>query len=134
VLSDVKDLRDSQIAIAEGTYVDNASSLVLSQAGASGVIGTSRVSSGQSIATEHEALKPDSNTNLIAQRTLIPAVRHGVFDLEQGNEIELVTKVFAVSTPLSKGIRVERWLDVPNVCLRGQESKAGSGDVMVLDE
>jgi hypothetical protein len=134
VLSDVKNLSDSWIGLAEGTHTDNAGSLVLSPAGASGIVGATRVSSGQNITTEHEALKPDSNTNLIAQRTLIPVVKHEVLDLEEGSEVELVTKVFAVSTPLSKEIRVERWLDVPNVVLRGQESKAGSGDGIVLDE
>ncbi|KAL2838063.1 hypothetical protein BJX68DRAFT_279916 [Aspergillus pseudodeflectus] len=134
MLSDVKSLSTSQVGIVEGAYADNASSLVLSPAGASGVVGTTRVSTGQNVTTEHEALKPDSNTNLVAQRTLIPAVKHEVFDLEQGSEIELVTRVFAVSTPLSKEIRLERWLDVPSVVVRGQESAVGGGDALILDE
>jgi hypothetical protein len=134
VLSDVKEVSGEQIGTAEGAYADNASSLVLSPAGASGVVGTTRVSTSQNVTTEHEALKPDSNTNLIAQRTLIPAAKHEVFDLEQGREIELVTRVFAVSTPLSKAIRVERWLDVPSVVVRGQESAVGGGDTIILDE
>ncbi|KAL3442740.1 hypothetical protein BJX65DRAFT_321142 [Aspergillus insuetus] len=134
VLSDVRNLSDSRIGVAEGIHADDTGSLILSPAGASGIVGTARASSGQNITTEHEALKPDSNTNLIAQRTLIPVIKHEIFDLEPGDEIELVTKAFSVSTPLSKEVRVERWLDAPNVVVRGQESKAGSGDVILLNE
>ncbi|KAL3461895.1 hypothetical protein BJX64DRAFT_288851 [Aspergillus heterothallicus] len=135
VLSDLKNISDSQIGVPQGIFTSKEGAIVLSPAGASGVVGTARVSSGQNVSTEYEALKPDSNTNLIAQRTLIPVVKHEVFDLDQGSEVELVTHVFAVSTPLSGESRVERWQDGPQVRMRdqGRGSTEVDEDVILLE-
>ncbi|KAL2810506.1 hypothetical protein BJX63DRAFT_401706 [Aspergillus granulosus] len=134
VLSDVNELSGSRIGTAQGIYTDASGALVLSPCGASGVVGTARVFSGSDVTTEHDALKPDSNTNLIAQRTLIPTVRHRVFDFEEGSAIELVTHVFAVSTPLSREVGAERWLDVPRVNVGGQKPSKANADLIFLED
>lgn len=102
---------DGDIGLVEGVHVCKDSVLVLSAAGASGVRGIARGKTE----TEHEALKPDSNTNLMAQRTLIPVVRHEV----DGQEVVLVTAVFAVATTQDHSQRSlrERWMDFPRVDL-----------------
>ncbi|KAL2845486.1 hypothetical protein BJY01DRAFT_181580 [Aspergillus pseudoustus] len=134
ILSDLNEVGDQRIGEAQGIHTNSTSTLVLSHAGASGVVGTARVSSGLNVTTEHEALKPDSNTNLIAQRTLIPVVKHEVFDFEEGNELELVTHIFAASTPLSHETGIEGWLDVPRVNVRVRASADGEEDFILLHD
>ncbi|GFF32206.1 streptothricin hydrolase [Aspergillus udagawae] len=99
------------IGVCEGVHVSQDRVLVLSAAGASGVRG---MAMGR---TEHEALKPDSNTNLMAQRTLIPVVRHEI-DCDS-QQVVLVTAVFAVATTQDQSHRSlrERWKDFPRVVL-----------------
>lgn len=61
-------------------------------------------------------LKPKPNTSLMRNRTLVPVVEH-VLDVREGEEIILVTKVFAISSGANAGWRrpgktlAERWLD-----------------------
>ncbi|KAL4915256.1 hypothetical protein BDW62DRAFT_219457 [Aspergillus aurantiobrunneus] len=116
----------------EGVYTSTDKALVLSQAGASGVVATA--SRAGCVPVQHEAMKPDSNTNIVAQRTLIPVVRCQALDFGPADGIVLVTRVFAVAAtkgrPSSQRTLRERWLDVPRVRM-GQE---GGEDAIVLDE
>lgn len=115
----------------EGIYATATKALVLSSAGASGVVATAKRSGfGPFTCVEHEAMKPDSNTNIQAQRSLIPAVRCEVFDVEVEEEIVLVTSVFAVADPGVKDLR-ERWLDAPRVHL-GRLDAPSVEDAIVL--
>ncbi|KAL4866686.1 hypothetical protein BDV12DRAFT_210325 [Aspergillus spectabilis] len=130
------DLHGMEVGTGEGIFASATKALVISPAGASGVVGLARRITGSGITTKHEAMKPDSNTNLMAQRTLIPVTTHEVFDLESTDEIDLVTSVFATAIPISKVSRRtlrERWLDVPTLRVRGRES-AGDEDAIILDD
>ncbi|KAL4744756.1 hypothetical protein BDW72DRAFT_212201 [Aspergillus terricola var. indicus] len=143
VLSD-GNIEGASIGRSEGIYVSQSSALVLSQAGASGI-----VSAAVRRRPEYEAMKPDSNTNLLSQRTLVPVAKLGLLDVEAGEEIELVTRVFAISAKSLRGqpgasvpdgrggggiqrpMR-ERWLDVPKVQL-GDIPENGGEDVIALE-
>ncbi|KAL2867383.1 glycoside hydrolase family 154 protein [Aspergillus lucknowensis] len=131
---DALDNVDFGTGAGQGIYTSETGVLVVSHAGASGVVGSARVLSSTGTAdeaTEHEALKPDSNTNLMAQRTLIPVSRQEVFDFEEGSEIVLVTRVFA-QTSGGKGQQLrQRWLDVPRVRVDGLP--VDGEDVIILD-
>jgi hypothetical protein len=106
----------------EGIYASRTNAFVLSPAGASGVVGTAKRSGcGPFAFVEHEAMKPDSNTNITAQRTLISVVRCEVFDVAADEKIVLVTSVLAVAAPGVQEVR-ERWLDAPRVHLGESKS------------
>ncbi|CAG8950425.1 hypothetical protein HYFRA_00006919 [Hymenoscyphus fraxineus] len=92
----------------EGTWRDDSSCLILSGAGACGVCS---LMTGPIPGLTHRVvgslLKPDANTNLMAQRTVIPTIHH-CFELRTGDmegdnesygtdmEVWFVTGVFAV--------------------------------------
>ncbi|KFY04890.1 hypothetical protein O988_00440 [Pseudogymnoascus sp. VKM F-3808] len=120
----------------EGVYSSRTSALVLSAAGASGIRCISNQTSGGTVTTTHEAMKPDSNTNLISQRTLVPVATHEIFDLNSTSEIELVTSVFAISTPSdthsgSRTLR-ERYLDVPRIHIQGPQTSLESKEDSII--
>ena len=131
-------LLHTQIGHGEGVYSSGASALILSAAGVSGIRGTASQTTGAAIATVHDAMKPDSNTNLTAQRTLIPVTTHEIFDIDSISEIELVTSVFAIA--MSNDANVdgrtlrERWLDFPRIHIRGRESSLEANeDAIIFD-
>ncbi|KAH8692328.1 hypothetical protein BGW36DRAFT_327005 [Talaromyces proteolyticus] len=124
---------------SEGVYSSQNSTLVLSPAGASGIRGSaSAVAGNVSISTEHEAMKPDSNTNIAAQRTLIPVTSHEVFEVGSESEIELVTSVFAVQADAAQSSNVrslrDRWIDFPKVVMEGENLDPRNGDHFILFE
>ncbi|KAL5046303.1 hypothetical protein BDW71DRAFT_182561 [Aspergillus fruticulosus] len=152
------DIEGTNVGEGEGVYMSDSHALVLSQAGASGIISTAVrrranepgwSSSGPAVLIEHEAMKPDSNTNLVSQRTLIPVAKAGLFDIEAGEEIHLVTKVFSITakSPKAQGgesadrgrdgertqrsVR-ERWMDVPKLRIGGVSGEYGE-DAITLD-
>ncbi|KAL6234011.1 hypothetical protein BDW75DRAFT_251685 [Aspergillus navahoensis] len=159
VLSD-GDIEGTSIGEGEGVYVSDCHALVLSQAGASGVVCTALrrrsyepgwSSSGTAVLIEHEAMKPDSNTNLVSQRTLIPVAKVGALDIEAGEELHLITRVFATAAKSPKaqgpegesadggmdGERIlrsvrERWVDVPQFQIGGVSGEYDP-DVITLD-
>ncbi|KFY02973.1 hypothetical protein O988_01791 [Pseudogymnoascus sp. VKM F-3808] len=109
----------------EGIWEGDSACLVLSDAGASGVADLSAGSKRPSIdpiygghACRSQLLKPDSNTNLVAQRTLIPTLHHH-FHQVQGNSSEawLITGVFAVSSSsgLDRASIRKLWQDKPRL-------------------
>lgn len=99
----------------EGALESQDGALVLSNAGASGIrcISLNPESRG-------EVLKPDANTNLIWQRTLIPTIKT---DLEINDEVVLASAVFALSRTSDRQERYSQldiaalWNDVPNISL-----------------
>lgn len=90
---------------------DEESALIISRTGASGVLNLSKlvqvqVGTSASATTEGIVIKPHANTNLMMQRTLIPAAKHSVSlgGEAQGGEsvITFVTGIFAVDVGAGK--------------------------------
>lgn len=107
---------------------DEQSCLILSDDSASGVVDLQRDlmfaprSGGGRLATQSPALllQADANTNLIRQRTLIPALQHTLVaesESKSAAEMWLATGIFAVSK--TSGIDVkeirELWLKRPKI-------------------
>ncbi|KAL2849589.1 hypothetical protein BJY01DRAFT_233545 [Aspergillus pseudoustus] len=115
VLEGVLDLEDGY----------NQSTLILSEQGASG-IAISRLQSSHGLSTV-SALKPESNTNVMRQWTLIPLAEHKIRNIGQDGEILLVTNVFAISREANLGWKrggkslKDRWLDQPEIEFGGIE-------------
>ncbi|TLD05418.1 uncharacterized protein PgNI_10015 [Pyricularia grisea] len=110
-----------EVGTAEGILRVQDGVLVLSSAGASGIRTETLLSGGR---TRCYPLKPDSNTNLASQRTMIPVVDHDVNVGEEASASRepvavLVTKVFAISSEANGGRKLtgqtlkERWENVP---------------------
>lgn len=92
-------------------------SLVVSAAGASGVVDLSASCASMS-EVKGEMLTPDPNTNLVSRRTLIPTIKH-IGKVEAGGNAILATAVFAVSFSKSKSILSQheiqrRWTQRPS--------------------
>jgi hypothetical protein len=85
------DLEKDQGRIINGILDDGGSSLILTSAGASGIV---QLSPGSG---KGDALKPDSNTNLMFQRSIIPTVKQEHKFDETDEEIRIVAVVFAIS-------------------------------------
>lgn len=105
----------------EGTVTADRSILISSSDGASG-IATDIISSGPAPRVSSLALKPDPNTNLARQRTLIPIACVDIPEtLPAGTEIVSMSYVFAISALANNGwhgkgaMLKERWLDRPSV-------------------
>jgi hypothetical protein len=103
----------------EGTLEMDGAALILSSAGATGIRDLRNESTSEGI-----ALKPDSNTNLISQRTLIPMLKENLkFGGVGGRRSHLlVVGVFAIAVegngnrfaPSGEELK-RRWEDVPVV-------------------
>lgn len=102
-------------AFPECTEEGSTSALICSNAGSSGI---KSLISTNAQEVKAEVLKPDANTNLIWQRTLIPTITSTV-RLSPDLSTDLVTAVFAVAR--RDGFEVEygeipigkRWEDIP---------------------
>lgn len=124
-LSSSEDEKADAVA-QEGTWEGESACFVLSDTGASGIANLSVKSrkrpSIDPIHGRHECrshlLRPDSNTNLVAQRTRIPTLHHH-FQQVRGNSSEawLITGVFAVarSSDLDNASIKELWRDKPRL-------------------
>lgn len=119
---------------SEGVLEDETSALIISNAGASGVryIPLTGHNAGE---VKGLILKPDSNTNLMVPRTLIPTIQQELFKASNENyerEVIFATAVFAVA---GKGLSSEeirrRWFDFPKLRLKdaGEEMQ---GDYIQL--
>lgn len=89
--------------IINGILDEDTSSLIVTLAGVSGIV---QLSSGIG---KGEALKPDSNTNLMFQRSIIPTVKQRYLFSESMEEVRSVVAVFAVSWKHVKLSRSEIW-------------------------
>ncbi|KAK5048258.1 hypothetical protein LTR84_005928 [Exophiala bonariae] len=109
------------IGHVEGIIHEKDSILVLSHAGASGI--STEVLLPEQGATSVAILKPEANTNLITQRTVIPIVEHALKGTKAGNDFFLITKIFAIPTPGSarpiggQKSLASRWLQRPDVII-----------------
>ncbi|KAH8678942.1 hypothetical protein BGZ60DRAFT_561932 [Tricladium varicosporioides] len=111
----------------EGIWEGNSASLILSEAGASGVAdltcNTEEVSTLKEVVKhtyQGYILKPDANTNLVAQRSLIPTIYHN-FDAshQESGDVRFITGIFAVaaSAKLDPARIREMWRNRPNITL-----------------
>lgn len=120
----------------EGIHLSENGIVIRSADAAVGICGSANQTDGADIATLHEALKPDSNTNLTAQRTLIPVATHEVIDFNCDSEILLVTCVFAITelsnANLGNKSVGERFSDPPRVHFRNESPLDGNEDVIVI--
>lgn len=109
--------RCGESTVPEGTQETWTSALVCSSAGTSGIRTMAFSHLGQA---KGEVLKPDSNSNLIWQRTLIPTV-NSTTTLLEGETSRLDSAVFAVGR--NSGFEneyddysiEEKWKDIPQV-------------------
>jgi hypothetical protein len=105
----------------EGVFEDDISAIVVSSAGASGI----RVIGEPVKGAKGVILKPDSNTNLLVQRSLIPTLQTSVIGLydvagKDGRDVIVATAVFAVSSgKLSANEIRKRWFDHPKLVIGG---------------
>lgn len=114
------DITDDAVpGLFEGIVMADGSTLVCSSDGSSGIV-TNIISSPLKARISSQALKPDPNTNLMRQRTLIPTASADMPEsLSEGTEIFSINYVFAISTLANDGWHgnggtlKERWLDRP---------------------
>lgn len=105
------ELHDGEVALETPD-----SSLILSSAGASGIVNLPSVSL-PTLQSSGDALKPDPNTNLMTPRTLLPTIKHSSSSWPS-EEIVLITAVFAISDKngdMALSDIEERWSRRPEV-------------------
>lgn len=128
---------DMDIGSSEGILETSDSVLMLSVVGASGLSSLMGTESA-SYSTKAQALKPDANTNLVHQRTLIPVIARDVDrDIQAGEEFVFATRVFAISATANCNRRVggnlvARWADRPQVSLSNFEEVGPKDDFIIL--
>lgn len=130
---------DTEIGSSEGVLKSPDSVLMLSIAGATGIsFGMGIESETACYSMKTEALKPDANTNLVHQRTLIPVIARDVErDIQAGEVFVYVTLVFAISGTANRNRRVggsveERWVDRPAMLLLGCDERDFKEDCIIL--
>ncbi|UPX15612.1 uncharacterized protein EKO05_0006055 [Ascochyta rabiei] len=135
----------NSLSFAEGTLESTSDALVCSDAGTSGIKAiTLETAAGdehslEDVTTNGEVLKPDANTNLMWQRTLIPTIKSETKTIEQGRSIYLVSAVFAVArtsaAPKQYGkLDLQKLWDETPVIYAGQlRSKAPRTDQEYID-
>ncbi|KAK2043752.1 hypothetical protein LZ31DRAFT_585071 [Colletotrichum somersetense] len=123
---------NSALVSTEGVVQEEHSVLVLSSAGASGVV-TKLLD--HDTTSECVPLKPDSNTDIACPRTLIPVASHIVVSgLDAGVEVTLVESIFALPTTANGGWSeagkslVEHWWDSPVVHIDLSQDHAKATD------
>jgi hypothetical protein len=128
---------DIEIGSSEGVLQTPDSVLMLSVVGATG-LSSGMGNESASYSTKTQALKPDANTNLVHQRTLIPVIARDVErDIQAGEVFLHVTRVFAISGTANCNRRVggsveERWVDRPVVLLLGSDERDPKEDCIIL--
>ncbi|KAH7361322.1 hypothetical protein BKA66DRAFT_210825 [Pyrenochaeta sp. MPI-SDFR-AT-0127] len=99
--------------VAEGWWNDENSAIVLSASGASGTADLTDAfipdsPTNKNARSKATIIRADPNTNIIAQRSLIPAAEHRLQPSEQRNTFSFVTGVFAVEASASASV-MEVW-------------------------
>jgi hypothetical protein len=120
----------SDFAFPEGTLAKQNNVLICSDAGASGIRTLGLSSNGRPLqTTQAELLKPDANTNLMWQRTLIPTLKVEGSVTTTG-ALEFGSAVFALARTEDRRERYDGmdvlglWGDVPVI----DAGKAGTSD------
>ncbi|KAH9229816.1 hypothetical protein K456DRAFT_1919460 [Colletotrichum gloeosporioides 23] len=80
--------------------------LILGDSGASGI--SADVISSVSMSTKFSPLKPEANTNIMTQRSLIPMIESNITSLGQTDDVIIVTKARSLK---------QRWADQPSIRL-----------------
>jgi hypothetical protein len=110
-------LNSLSLADEEVALETSDSSLVLSSAGASGIVRLPSVPSTY-LESTGEVLRPDPNTNLMTPRTLLPTIKHSGPSWPN-EELVMITAVFGISYKAGKKIPLaeleERWFRRPKV-------------------
>ncbi|KAF3800040.1 hypothetical protein GCG54_00015418, partial [Colletotrichum gloeosporioides] len=95
--------------------------LILGESGASGI--SADVISSAPMSTKFSPLKPEANTNIMTQRSLIPMIESNIISLGQTDDVVIVTKVFAISSNAylvrsgqARSLK-QRWADQPSIRL-----------------
>ncbi|KAE8326673.1 hypothetical protein BDV39DRAFT_215644 [Aspergillus sergii] len=131
--SELSMLLDQDAAVVEAWGKDERSCLILSDGSASGVVDlqTDLTGDGRLATRSPLLLRADANTNLIMQRTLIPAVQHTLVAdsvSTSAAEMWLATGIFAVSKTSGLDVSEIRklWLKRPTIQVAaklGEEDK-----------
>lgn len=130
--------------VSEGVLEDSTSNLIRSGAGACGAVNLSvETVDSVNIDSSGFVLKPDANTNLIAQRTLIPTIRHHVSSPSNPSgsgagemkEVWFATGIFAVTSGagLDAAAIWSLWNKKPAVAFlkaNGSWLKLGTGEIV----
>jgi hypothetical protein len=113
----------------EGIWQGQSGCLILSKGGASGISELStNIGSLDTICkppkSSHRGcvLKPDANTNLVVQRTVVPTIHHqfNISDMSDAGELCFVTGVFAISSTQFSPARLSQlWQDKPSLIVEG---------------
>ncbi|RAR16518.1 hypothetical protein DDE83_000083 [Stemphylium lycopersici] len=107
----------------EGTFVDDTSSIICSDAGASGIRSLHLPGRRAHLQTQEtpEVLKPDANTNLMWQRTLIPTIKIEDSMVTFTRPLEFGSAVLALARTAEReeryaGLKVANlWMDEPAI-------------------
>ena len=123
----------------EGWRCDQSGCLVQSSAGASGVLDLTKefgvsMTEYPMVRSKAAFIKPDANTNIVAQRTLLPSVQHEVDYAGPGDDrtvakLCFVSGVFAVpkSSGLAETVAWDLWKNPPKGRLKSSNSEDGMG-------
>jgi hypothetical protein len=123
------------LSFVEGTLETLDGALICSDAGASGIRSVALINNvGAEPVPDNwrstgRIIKPDANTNLIWQRTLIPTIRTESADLEPGDKAHFVSAVFAAARTSDDPTLYETldlqelWDDVPTLRVGGVHSE-----------
>jgi hypothetical protein len=111
----------------EGTFQSSGGALVCSNAGASGIKHLARDASFGD--ARSDILKPDANTNLMWQRTLIPTITFEEKAVAAGSQVSFASSVFAMARRAGLEERYDgvdvgaRWHDVPEFFVDEAQSR-----------
>lgn len=130
---------DTILGETEGIYSTDSGVLVLSIAGASGIHAGNPYNRGISMATEARPLIPEPNTNLTAQRTIIPVIQREILNIDLPCQVTFVTSVFALATAsstdryhLGEDSFWKKWADVPRVRIGEGRNEDELGDFIQI--
>lgn len=104
---------------------------VFSSAGASGVRCLDVSDTGLVGHSHGSLLKPDANTNLMCQRTVIPTIESEISVAGRGHECTLAVAVFATSATSME--IMNQWLDIPVLTLGADSKLREGGHIQLLD-
>ncbi|KAL6709032.1 hypothetical protein ACN47E_002159 [Coniothyrium glycines] len=134
-VGDLSDKRHEQ-TFAEGTIQSAEGAMVSSSAGTSGIRPLPSTRPQQDVQVAAEVLKPDANTNLIWQRTLIPTLRAEIRPQEDG--CSFGSAVFALARTSDRQERYAKldiaqlWNDVPLVRITQPDTSGAVDDYLLL--
>ncbi|KAH6632953.1 hypothetical protein C7974DRAFT_452069 [Boeremia exigua] len=131
--ADIKASKDT--SFPQATLESQTGALICSDAGASGIKAiTLRRDGGDELTpgdlvSSGQVLKPDANTNLVWQRTLIPTIRSETRMIKQGDSVQFVSAVFSLARTSDRVARYDAldlsklWNDIPVVRTTSKEGK-----------